>query len=224
MRSWLERRIYDLSYFLVHWMFLFLLSFRWFGRRNLPQKGPVILLANHQSFIDPVIVGLAAGRYLSYLARQTLFKNWLFAFLIRTYQAIPIDHKGFAREGITSTLAALQQGKAVLMFPEGERTHDGAVHPFKPGIWLLLKKISCPIVPVGIAGAYGCWNRFAKFPRPSFLFLGPNDADIVVNIGPAIMPAELLKLDREQALERLYHAVNEAHKKAESLRKKRRES
>ena len=62
---------------------------------------------------------------------------------------------------------ALGRGRAVLMFPEGERTHTGEVQPLKPGVALLIKRVTCPIVPVGIAGCFAAWSRFMKLPRMS---------------------------------------------------------
>src|SRR5947208_16425074 len=92
-------------------------SLRTEGYRSVPPAGPALLIANHQSFLDPVLVGLAARRHLHYLARRTLFRNPAFAVLIRSLNAVPIDQAGFAREGLRVILEQLHAGNAVLVFP-----------------------------------------------------------------------------------------------------------
>src|SRR5271165_2479769 len=93
-------------------------SFRFEGTRNVPKSGPVLVIANHQSFLDPWIVGIAVKRHLTYLARKTLFKNPVFAQLIRSVNAVPIDQEGVSKEGLKTVIDQLREGKAVLVFPE----------------------------------------------------------------------------------------------------------
>ena len=78
--------------------------------------------------------------------------------------------RDFGKAGLQKTLALLDEGRAVLVFPEGERTHDGELEPFKAGISLLVKKVKAPIVPVGIAGAFDAWPRGRNRPRFAPLF------------------------------------------------------
>src|ERR1022692_4868684 len=91
-------------------------SLRMQGQRNMPATGPVLLIANHQSFLGPPIIGLVARRPLVYLARKTLFRNPYFASLIRSLNAIPINQDGIGKEGILTVLDQLQRGKAVVVF------------------------------------------------------------------------------------------------------------
>ena len=123
---------YDCVYWSTFTFFTFGFSLRRDGWGNVPTNGPLLVLANHQSMFDPVLVGLASRRYLSYLARKNLFEQPVLAPLIRSLNAIPID-RGLGRDGIQAVLNALGQGQAVLIFPEGERTHNGEVQPLKPG-------------------------------------------------------------------------------------------
>ena len=173
MHPWLGRRWYDVVFWSSFQYFTFGNSLRVIGRRNMPENGPVVVACNHQSAYDPVLIGLASRRYLSFFARATLFKNRYFKALIESLDAIPIDNKGLGKEGLQATLSLLDRGKAVLVFPEGERTHDGELEPFKPGISLLIKRMKAPIVPVAIVGAYDAWTRRAKWPSFSPLFLAP---------------------------------------------------
>jgi 1-acyl-sn-glycerol-3-phosphate acyltransferase len=182
-------------------------------------KGPLLLLSNHQSMFDPVLVGLSSRRYLSYLARKNLFEQPVLAPLIRSLNAIPID-RNMGKDGIQAVLDALGCGQAVLVFPEGERTHDGTVQPLKAGASLLIKRVSCPIIPVGIAGTFGAWSRFMKWPRPAPLFLPPRPSTIAVSVGEPIDPARYATMKRDAMLADLHVALVAQHAAAERLRRK----
>jgi 1-acyl-sn-glycerol-3-phosphate acyltransferase len=185
----------------------------------VPTSGPLLVLANHQSMFDPVLVGLASRRYLSYLARKNLFEQPVLAPLIRSLNAIPID-RGLGKDGIQAVLDALGQGQAVLMFPEGERTHNGEVQPLKPGVSLLIKRLNCPIVPVGIAGAFAAWSRFTKIPHPSPLFLPPGASTIAVSVGRPIDPARYKGKARDAMMVDLYSELVKQYSAAERRRRK----
>jgi len=220
MPPWLMDRWWDLGKTTCFYTMTALWSYRSAGAHHIPRTGPVLALANHQSFLDPILVGLAIPRYVRFVHRQTLKKNKLLAWVMASLRAIPIDHKGFSREGLQATLDALAAGQCVGMFPEGERTHDGSVEPFKPGIALLLKRVKAPILPVGVAGAYAAFSRHMKVPRPSPLFLPPNPASIAVSVGAPIDPAKYAKASREEMLEELRRAVTLEAKKAEGMRRR----
>jgi 1-acyl-sn-glycerol-3-phosphate acyltransferase len=219
MSPWLARRWYDVVFWSSFVGFTFGHSIRIAGRRNMPEIGPVLLISNHQSFFDPVLVGLASRRYLSYLARDSLFKNRYFSSIIRSLDAVKIDRQ-FGKDGLQATLNVLDRGKAVLVFPEGERTRDGKMEPFKAGVSLLIKRVKAPIVPVGIAGAFHAWPRHRKIPKFSPRFLAANDATIALSIGKPIDPASLTGLGREEMLARLFDAVAAEFAKARRLKRK----
>lgn len=210
---------YDAVFGAAFTTFTFGFSIRRRGWKNMPRTGPVLVLANHQSMFDPVTVGLSSRRYLSYLARKTLFDQRGLAPLIRSLNAIPIDRNA-GKDGIQAMLNALGEGQAVLMFPEGERTHDGSVQPLKPGVSLLIKRVSCPIVPVGIAGAFAAWSRFMTWPKPSPLFLPPEPSAMAISIGEAIDPARYQSMKRDVLLEDLHRALVAQQADAERIRRK----
>ena len=182
-------------------------SLRMAGQRHVPRSGPVLILANHTSYLDPILVGLGVRRPIRYLARKTLFRNALFGSLITGLGAVPLDQEGFAREGLETSIRLLRDGEPVVVFPEGERTVDGRMIPFKPGVLLLLKKAPVPILPVGIAGAFDAFPLKRKLPRFSPFFLGATAASLAVSVGPIIPPARLAGLEREEALGLLFDAV-----------------
>lgn len=194
-------------------------SFRYEGTRNIPPGGPALIVANHQSFVDPWIVGMAVGRRLTYLARKTLFRNRIFAAVIRSLNAVPIDQEGVGKEGIRAIVEQLNLGKAVLVFPEGTRTPDGAMHELKPGIQLLIKRSQAPVIPVGIAGAYHAWPIWRKYPIPAPLFMPPGQGTIAVSVGRPIDGRRFADMEREGSLALLFREIQEMQTQAERLRR-----
>lgn len=211
--------IYHAFYWSCFWGFGLGWSLRAGGRRHVPATGPTLIVSNHQSHFDPPLIGVCAPRPLTYLARHTLFTNKVFAALIRAYGAIPIDRES-GKDGLQGVLAALGEGRAVVMFPEGTRTEDGVMQPLKPGISLLAKRADCPIVPCGLAGAYDAWPRGQKLPSPSPLFLANRGRAIAVHFGEPVPPGYYRKMDRDAILTDLTSRIAAAHAAAEKLRRK----
>jgi 1-acyl-sn-glycerol-3-phosphate acyltransferase len=211
--------LYRTSHWAAFYAFTFGWGFRAAGRANLPRSGPALLVANHQSLLDPVLVGAAAPRWLTYLARSNLWDNRLLARMIGAYGAVPID-RGFGKEGLRSVLDQLDKGRVVLMFPEGERTRSGELQPLKPGVLLLVKRVTCPIVPVGVAGAYRAWPRTRKWPLLDPLPLATRSRSIAVAFGEPIDPARYKGADREAVLADLQCEIRKAYEGAERLRRK----
>ncbi len=156
-----------------------LFRYRFMGKANVPLSGPVLLVANHQSNLDPVLVGMASPRQLKYLARQGLF-FFPFSLWIRALGAVPIDRDRGALAGIRTTLKLLKENEAVLVFPEGSRTYDGRIQPMLPGFCLLARRSGATLVPVGIDGAFQALPRGAALPRL---------AEVSLVFGPPITPA-----------------------------------
>jgi 1-acyl-sn-glycerol-3-phosphate acyltransferase len=212
--------LYEMGYWLSITGLTVGFNYRSEGRRNIPRRGPALLLANHQSFFDPSIVGSATRRHLCFLARKTLFRG-LFGRLIRRLNAVPVDQEGVAKEGLKMILEQLKAGQAVLVFPEGERTATGEVQPLKPGVLLLINRIDAPIVPIGIAGAFAALPRTRHWPKLSPLILPPTEAAIAVSIGKPISAQHYRDMPREQALAELREELIRAKERAERLRRKR---
>jgi 1-acyl-sn-glycerol-3-phosphate acyltransferase len=220
MRDWRPWLWYETCYWMARAGMTWAFGLRTEGGENIPREGPVLLIGNHQSFLDPVAMGLAAPRHICYLARKTLFRHRHFAGLIRSLNAVPVDQQGIAKEGLKTILEQLKAGQAVLVFPEGERTYTGEVLPLKPGILLLIKRIAVPIVPIGIAGAFEALPRVRKWPKLSPFFLPPTGTDIAVSVGKAI-PAEIYRdMPREQVLRELQDELIRVQQRAQQMRRK----
>ena len=214
-----SRLWYDFFWWTMYAVYTVGFSLRRTGWANMPTQGPLLLLSNHQSMLDPLAIGLASRRRLTALARKNLFEQPVLAPFIRSLGCIPID-RGLGKEGIQAVLAALEEGRAMMVFPEGERTHTGEVQPLKPGVSLLIKRVKCPIVPVGIAGTFAAWGRHMKFPRPAPLFLQPGPNTLAVAIGKPIDPARYKDMDRDEMLADLRREIVVQCEVAEKLRRK----
>ena len=140
-----------------------------FGRENVPPEGPLIVACSHASHLDPMILGAVFDRPLHFMARRTLFDVPGFAWLIRQNQAFPLDREGDSREALRAFGARLDGGNAVVMFPEGTRTPDGALQEMKPGLGMLAVRNLAPVLPVYIWGSYFAWPRGKSFPLPHSL-------------------------------------------------------
>ena len=163
----------------------------------VPATGPVLLAANHQSLLDPPLIGIRIRqRHLNFVAKIGLFKFKPFAFAISMLNALPINDEGGDLGAIKETVARLNQGRAILIFPEGSRCPDGAIDQFKRGVALLVKKAKCPVVPVAIEGAFDAWPITRSRPR---LF----GCRVYVKYGAPIPHDELMKDGSEAALELL---------------------
>lgn len=221
MGEWLTSLWYEYCYWGTLGCSMLGLSLRFEGSRNIPERGPVLLLANHQSFFDPFLIGGAAQRrHLHFLARKTLFNNPFASWFLTSVNAVPVDQKGVAKEGLTVVLRCLKEGKAVLVFPEGERSRSGQMQPLKPGVLLLIQRTGVPVVPVGISGAYELFPRSARLPRLAPIFLPAPRGGIAVSFGRPLDASRYTDLSREQVLTELFHSIARMKEKAEKLRRK----
>ena len=183
---------------------------RWQGSENYPATGGALICSNHQSFFDPVLVGLTCNRRMNYLARDTLFRSRLLAPLIRYLDAIPIDREGGGLAGLKETLRRLKAGEQVLIFPEGTRTRDGEVSALKPGFCSVTRRSKVPLVPVGVDGAYQAWPRTARLPR-----LGR----MAVVVGKPLPPELISDMTDAEVVSELTTRIRACHQQARALRR-----
>ena len=122
------------------------------GTDNLPRSGPAIVVTNHKANIDPVICGMVFDRPLRYMAKKELFGVAAFRKLIVSLGAFPIDRGAGDRAALTTSLDILAQGEVLLMFPEGHRQRDDAVHEFLPGVAMIALRSGAPVVPMAMDG------------------------------------------------------------------------
>jgi 1-acyl-sn-glycerol-3-phosphate acyltransferase len=142
--------------------------FRWqvFNAERVPLKGGVIIASNHASFLDPPIVGSALKRPINYLARESLFRNPIAGWILRNWQAVPVDRDGGGARGLKAILDRLLAGGAIILFPEGTRTKDGKLQPARSGIGLTVIKSDAVVIPVRTFGTFECYSKKWKFHKP----------------------------------------------------------
>lgn len=178
-------------------LFTVFYRFRAYGSRRVPQAGAVLLVANHQSYLDPPAIGVGVShRHLDYVARLGLFGGKVLGWLLKQFNSMPIREQGGDTGAIKEILRRLEQGRAVLIFPEGTRTFDGAMTDFKRGIAVLVKRSGCPVVPVAVEGCFDAWPRQRMWPS----LWGKR---VAVAYGRPIGHDELMKEGADAALKRL---------------------
>jgi 1-acyl-sn-glycerol-3-phosphate acyltransferase len=172
------------SHYRISWLFLnlvekVLFGFRVKGREQIPSTGPVIIASNHISYCDPPVVGSGVPREVYFLAKEELFKNRLFGWLIRSYNAIPLRRSTGDIGAFRKSVGLLKQGKAVLMFPEGTRSLSGRLLSPKPGVGMIASLTSAPIVPAHVSGTNRLADALLRRSRLEVAFGRPlNASDI----------------------------------------------
>jgi 1-acyl-sn-glycerol-3-phosphate acyltransferase len=144
--------IYWLGWMSFGSAFRTLFGMRVIGEENLITEGPVLIVSNHESFLDPPLIGNLYKTEMAYLARKTLFTG-MGAWLYPRWNAIPIDQDRPDMGSLKTTIRLLKEGERVLVFPEGERTLDGNIGAAAPGVGLIAVKSGAVIQPVRISGA-----------------------------------------------------------------------
>ncbi len=157
--------VWSLCQFVLRWFFALFVRYRARGVERLPAASGALLVANHQSNFDPLLVGVPLQRPVSFMARSTLFSIPLVGWILRKTYVVPIDREAARAGPIRELVARLEHGFLVGIFPEGTRTHDGQLGEFKPGFIALVRRSRLPIVAVGIAGAFESYPR-GHLPRP----------------------------------------------------------
>lgn len=137
------------------------------GTEHVPRSGPVLIVANHASFLDPPLVGGVAPRPLSFMAKAELFRVPLLGWLIWNLNARPVRREGADAGALRAALRILQEGGVLLMFPEGTRGPEGTLRAAKPGAAMLAVLSGAPVVPALIQGSGRAWPRGRRLPRPT---------------------------------------------------------
>ncbi|BCU79060.1 lysophospholipid acyltransferase family protein [Luteolibacter sp. LG18] len=146
------RWIYWCGWMTLGAAFRSLFGMRVIGAEKLVTEGAVLVASNHESFLDPPLIGNLYRTEMWYLARKTLFRGFG-AWLYPRWNAIPVDQDRPDMGSLKTVIKLLKEGERVLVFPEGERTLDGNLGEVQPGIGLVAVKSGAVIQPVRIRGA-----------------------------------------------------------------------
>ncbi len=157
---------YSLSEFVLRRVFWMAGGVSTFDFDRMPPEGAMIVASNHASYLDPIILGTFLPRQVNFMARETLFDNWLLGKAIGGLFAFPIDREGDSRKALRTFGERLEKGNAVIMFPEGTRTTTGYLQPLKPGVGMISVRYNAPILPTYVWGTYQSWPKKQRFPHP----------------------------------------------------------
>ena len=167
-KAWIDGKRTSLLYksvlCVVYWFFRVFYKHKIYGLSHCP-KGAAIIAPNHASFYDPPLVSVSCNEEVHFLARKSLFNNYFFGGLIRKLNAHPVSGRSEDVSVFKTILGLLNEGKKVLLFPEGKRSFHGELGKIKPGFSFLLSKSKAALWPVYVHGTYEVWSRKRKVPK-----------------------------------------------------------
>jgi 1-acyl-sn-glycerol-3-phosphate acyltransferase len=156
------------------WVFLLIYSKIWHrmevrGRHRIPREGPLLVLSNHASYLDPPLVASCLQpRKMTFMAKSDLWKNPLMGWFITSLGAFPIKRGAGDRAALSASVRLLREGHSIIVFPEGTRTTDGSLQEAKTGVSMLIAQVpDAWVLPVRIDGSFESMGGSKHFPRPA---------------------------------------------------------
>lgn len=171
---------------LIYWSVRLCYRLRVHGREHVPKQGAALVVCNHVSFMDALVLGGASPRPLRFVMDQPIFNSRWLKWWFQLVGAIPIESErhnpGALRRTLDEVSQALRQGEVVMVFPEGRLTPDGDIHTFRRGLETILARDNVPVIPAGLAGLWGSWTSHyggkalkkwpSRFRAPVSLYFG----------------------------------------------------
>jgi acyl-[acyl-carrier-protein]-phospholipid O-acyltransferase/long-chain-fatty-acid--[acyl-carrier-protein] ligase len=173
-----------LPQFFLRFVFKFIASFRYklstHGVENFPKDGGALLLGNHVSWIDWMVVAIASPRRINFVMERSIYERWYFKWILQFFGVIPISSRG-SKGAFKEIHQKLKEGKIVVLFPEGAVTRNGHLGKFQRGFELITKDIDVPIIPFFIRGLWG--SRFSYAQKKLKENVKKRDRDVGVSFG-----------------------------------------
>ncbi|MGI8427303.1 MAG: lysophospholipid acyltransferase family protein [Actinomycetota bacterium] len=183
------------------------------GLENLPSNGPVIVVANHTSFMDSIWIPLILPRRIVYLTKAEYFDSWKTVWFFRGLGMIPVDRqaKGGGDDALSAAHALLDAGGVLGLYPEGTRSPDGRLYRGRTGVGRLAVRSGAPVVPIGLIGSSAVMSKGARIPKLSgevtvkigkpidfSRFLGKNENDSIVRAFTDEIMFQIMTLSGQQ--------------------------
>jgi len=194
----LQRIHYAVWQLMVQGVFMTFFGGRAYNRHHIPKEGGMLVVSNHQSYLDPILAAAPILRPFNPMARDSLFRNKLFAAFISYLYAFPVKRASADLKAVKDAISRLRQGRIVLMFPEGTRTRDGSIGSLHSGTILIARRARVPILPMVIDGAYECWPKGQRLP---------NFSQVRIMYGQPISVKELRQTRPEEMAKRLHNEM-----------------
>ena len=163
------------------------------GLDNIPHEGPAVLVCNHVSFVDPLVILAASPRPIRFVMDHRIFKTPIVSFVFRTGKAIPIapakEDEALLERAYDEVAKALAAGELVAIFPEGRITDTGELYPFRGGIRRIVERTPVPVIPLALKGLWGSFFSRRDGPAMSKPFRRGMFSRIALEAAPAVAPA-----------------------------------
>jgi len=157
--------IYRLLWWLCRLIFTVVCPRRVKGAEHVPRAGPVVLASNHLSMADPPAIGTCVWRRCAFMAKEELFRGRLIAWFLRSLNAYPVRRGAPDRAALRRSLELLEQGWALVIFPEGTRSETGELQEPEMGVGMIVYRSGAAVVPVHVTGTGRVLGRGGRF-RP----------------------------------------------------------
>jgi 1-acyl-sn-glycerol-3-phosphate acyltransferase len=137
------------------------------GLENFPMKGPVLIVANHHSYLDAFVLGAVAPRKIHFMVKRSQFRKWFARWFYWGMDAFPVNQDGRDQEALRRAMEILGRGGIVGLYPAGSRSPHRGLQEWRPGVALLAKHAGVPVLPAAICGTHEAFRKGSALPRPT---------------------------------------------------------
>jgi 1-acyl-sn-glycerol-3-phosphate acyltransferase len=202
---------YTFIRFNVYVILKIIFRMRVYGRENIPASGKLIVCSNHLSYIDPVFTASCIKRQICFMAKAQLFTNKFVASVVTWFNAYPVNRGAFDRQAIRNSVAFLNTGQMIGLYPEGTRSTDGIIRPGHQGVGLISIMAESNVLPVAITGTNMIIRKPHKrmfFPQVKISFGKPIDTAAIIRQYGNKQASEIITLQTMAEIRKLYQKIN----------------